>query len=802
MLTLRTAQGTWIGPVRVPTGASPETIVLATDLAVVLSRMGGPIAVSAGGPGPGILVGTIDEWAADNWGQTGGAAPDYLTNPSGEAVVDTDQGMVRLFGVDIVGAEKAVWWFAGLLGYQLLTPTWEVVPELGIVKIKIARAWSSPIDGVSGLGGSGGLYADGDARLDVWTRRNGLRNRGDAVYNTGATWGGIVDSIPDFAAHPEYGAGEGLGSKLCVLQSVVEDAAYAYARAKALADPRRRVQSLAISDGMRGWDYSCGPAENAMNPARRQADLGRRVQDRLDADPISGRDVRIGIMAYGATCVDPGVVHPRNFVTITDGFFQGSADYDSVLALYLAAGAEDVGPYSYYSLATRTHCLNGKGRACDPALVESDTDRILSADGIRFGVFEADSNWGGATGLGYYVTAKLLAEGTGDFASWRAEFLGAFGGAADAAGAFYDLAQSEAPLSTDLVHRLYQAVRDAFDATADPVVRTFVRDQAIWVRYVELYLRWTVSKDVDDFDLMVGWMWRARRRDLMATRLAFFDGTWQAAWAGLALKYPGAALNAGNVDTVRPASWRADDPIGDAEAIAFVDAGILANPPLPFEPVGFPDDLEYLARPHDPRARGAFVFSRERHRMVLWMREGQTTLTVTTKGGISDQTHGDGYFRVLDRATDEVIAEIPCRVGIEATYSVQLAGGAMYAVEVYDAGGCHYSWVGHSITIPIDIGANIFAADHSWYFMVPAGTTVIGGYSARAGGTRFFDPSGVLRHTTTSTGYFAISIPPPATDQIWFANRCNGVFALMTVPSDVAWHPDDLLVYEGFVPTP
>jgi hypothetical protein len=83
----------------------------------------------------------------------------------------------------------------------------------------------------------------------------------------------------------------------------------------------------------------------------------------------------------------------------------------------------------------------------------------------------------------------------------------------------------------------------------------------------------------------------------------------------------------------------------------------------------------------------------------------------------------------------------------------------------------------------------------SWYFYVPEGTEVIGGYArARAGGV--FDPDGqaVLNFKKAPNDYVSLPVPEGQDGRLWSVRRMAGSFRLMTVPPFGARSAEDLLL--------
>src|SRR5262249_11207046 len=109
----------------------------------------------------------------------------------------------------------------------------------------------------------------------------------------------------------------------------------------------------------------------------------------------------------------------------------------------------------------------------------------------RFLIAESSDSWG-VTGLGYYLTARLLWDVREEdrVAALVDDFLDkAFGPARKPVAEFYRLidARSHPLISSDLIGRMYRLLDEAPRKTTDPAISARIEALILYTRYVELY---------------------------------------------------------------------------------------------------------------------------------------------------------------------------------------------------------------------------------------------------------------------------------------------------------------------------
>lgn len=507
--------------------------------------------------------------------------------------------------------------------------------------------------------------------------------------------------------------------------------------------------------------------------------------------------VRLAILAYGAMSVPPlEDINPRLVVTVTDGFIQAGQDRQDVVDAYVAKGATDFISYAYSGLWPFSLARPGLGRAAKPELTASDMAFMYGMPGTIAGlVSEGCAGWA-VWGLGYWLTAQMADDPlrVDDEEELRDEFLlAAFGeDNADMTG-FFDILRETAPLSEDMLHRMYQFLSDALAASPSAAIEERIYDMAIYTRYLELLQVYTESDDIADFDALILWMWRIRGYGLVPVRLSYNQpASWQPLFEELEALYPGSVFTFGGAKPTTGIWVDRDTAITHAELDDIIADGLLNNDLLPFTPIGYSDDLVYVARAHDARANGAFIYSNRDHFFTLVIPESATGWTLTHRAGYASDADGPAFLNIIDPASGETVHQITCLVDTDTTETVTLAPGT-YRVEVDANSGVHWSSTGIPWTHITNFEPAQYQGDFSGYFYVPAGATSISGYCNAA--QRFRNPANTLIYTHGGVeGYFTFAITPPATAEIWKFENANARFVLMDVPPGISIHPDELLI--------
>jgi hypothetical protein len=781
----------WLGTLHVSPAASAEMLALALDAErILLAMCGDAIARDATPGGPGILLGLFAEWEREAFGFTDGV-PDYVLMQGHEYIVVSAGERVLILGRTDRATAYAFYRFTELLRHRQLLPTaaWEVIEPHVRISVRLAIGETSILDFLATLGASGGLGEDAGNRLDAWRLKNRIPVGG---YVFGHAYGQIVKANPDpFAANPQWLSP---GNKFCVLESGLRDVVFDWVMNEITTNPDRVVQTLAAADGSLGWDAVCtGTDEQATySPSDRQLMLANEMQGR-----IAATGVRLSIQAYGRTSPTPTEpVDPRIVVAVTDGYFENGMTWQEVADGYRTQGASDIIPYAYTAVWPFDVGIPGSGRASDLSLMAIDAARAVESPGTLHGLIaEGCAGWA-PWGLGYWVLAKLCTDRTTttDAGVLRQTFLdSAFGQQSPILSNFYAILETTAPLTEDRLHRMYQWLADALADGPTAAVRARIYELAVYTRYLELLLCWKRDETIGSFDEMVAWLWRSRDMDLLPVRLSYTQPTsWQTWYVRLEALYPTYTFGWFSPKPYSGAWALQDQSFGDAELDTVIANGIVDNELFPFEQVVYSEDLVFVARPPDARHRGEFIYSHRNHSFHLFMRAGQTTWSVEHRAGFVTDTDGNAYLNVVEISSGEVVARVEALVNVATTSQVLLRENTLYRVDVDPNSGVHWSCPGFCTTKLTNLERSMYQGPFSGYFLVPAGTTEIGGYANDD--VRFESPAGALIHTTLAPDYFVFAIDPPLADEIWKFENANAVFCLMTVPPGIAFSPDELLV--------
>lgn len=783
------ASGAWFGPVQTPPSPSQGTLSAAELLRAQLARMAGDPGIQAVQPGqPGFRVGTYEEWSAYELLDP----PAWLVDPQHDHVIQTTTDSVLIVARDGEMLDRAVWRFLQQLGYRQFFPTatWEIVPQVTDLSLFLDLRETRGVTVTSGWGLGGGLMAYAVAPIREWTYKNGVG--GEATILFGHAWGAIVAANQAiFDAHPEYVSAT--GSKLTVLEPEVQAVATQWAMDSATTHPTSLTVSMSAADGSAGWTEDCLDTQAGMTPSDRQAYLAVRVQDALDQDPAT-QGLSVAILAYGDTSTAPVQVDGRLLIVAAEAFILDGRTYEDVVAQYQAAGATRVAPYGYLSVYTWDHDEPGASRSSHVGQME-----VEAARGRAAGLYthEGSDAWG-PSGLGYYVLAQMLAWGTATQVLREDFLVQAFPTSTDAARDFYDLLEAGHLLTTDLIHRLYQAVQDGLSTTPDQPEADRWCDLAVFVRRTELWYQHLMSPNQDTYEDLLAFVYRIQTRQMVSWRMLFYDPVRTTYVDGISAKYG------------YPVSWNATDghpwpgtPVDRAEVEAFVTAGIANNPLRPYETVRYSSDLVFPAWPADGRPRGTYLYAVNPAQWNLVARE--PTVSFQARAGIAYQNKGDGYLRVVDPADQSVLYEWmlpPDKV--TRTYTAVLPTDRLLLIQHGGGGGTYLSWdPGTGVSRESTVSPTPWPAG-SWggYFWVPPGTAVVGGYSNGAV-TKVYDQAGVLRWSATEVRqFFSIPVPAGQDGKVWRFVNCNGPFAPETVPNQVALHPTELLVPTEVQPQP
>jgi hypothetical protein len=807
----------WIGSIETVPNASAESVAKATTLKAILDKMGTKsISTSTGTGDFAIKVGTVDEWRPYF------DATPYDSSPD-EYFIITGSNSLAIAGKTQDDLEKGIYRFLELIGYRQYFPTstWEYTPSYADgLRINFAVAEKKIMNAVTGIGVGSGIADWAELTIPEWSKKNRIYY--SEHVNFGHAWQLIIgDNQDEFDHHiGEYVSS--VGNKLCVLEPQVQ--AFALARAKKLidSDPNNKylTVSMSASDGPKGWDEDCkNTHEQDMNglykynPSDRQISLANYVQEQLSADPKYA-SVRVAIMAYGDTSVAPTIpINPNLVIVITNGFFFNGATVSSVKAGYQAQGAKNFALYDYYSVFPWDNDQPGISRLTSTTRLMSDMAMVdfNSNSPIKLFTGEGSDSWGPG-GLGYYILAKFLtppSKANTNFTNIANAikndfYQKAFGPASAKMQEFYELIDGDPVkplLSTDLIHRMYDLLKQSLELTTNQNEINRINDLVLYTRYVELFRGYQTAfvgtAKTDAVDLLMGHVYRIRQTQIVCWRCLFNDAGFAPSIDELAVKY-NMVMNANTPTDGNP--WNGAS-FTQTEIDQLITDGLLNNPLMPFTPVFFSNDLvKPTAFDLDLSPHFNTQFMHGNDTWYLYLKTGQTQFTFTAQGGIAYKTKGDSTIRFVNSFDGTILAEVTLGAyDPRTTYNVSLPSNVLIRVEIIDKAEIYFNWPDDFSMTRINDGSTAMAihASYSGYFYVPKGTTTIGVF-LNSKDAQLIDPNGksVLATPHSSKSFFSYSFKPGLglDGKVWQLKLCGGDCFLYTVPPEFALSPRELLL--------
>jgi hypothetical protein len=756
-LTLIRQGGTWVD-IFEPAGASSNTSTTASLLASEVARLAGsgPSVLTASSVSRGIRVGLYAEWIA-----VGAPLPDWGVNWT--YAITNLGGSIYIVGLNDQGVSIGIRRFLAGLGHKVLwSPAeWELAPTLGpSVQAPPDEGPARCLAFVNGLALS---FDNGTASMTTrrqnFLDRNGCIN--DKLWSSGHSYAAMIAANQAaFDAHDEYtGGGHGAqGNKVCAFEPGVQAIALSYAQGQ--AGPARNGVSLAAADGDVGWSFDCSGTHEQIvnNPSRRQLELANYVAENIQA---TNPGTYIVINAYAGTSAAPvpaTTVHPFVVVLYATAFMEGGLTPEQVRDNYIAQGATKYGPYSYVSEWPWDFDKPGIARFTQRAEVELECGRLSGAFG-----WGGEGSMSGVTARGYYAfAASLFATESQILARWDEFPSVAFPHATSQAQAFYTIVEQRQPLSSDFLHRLGQAALDlvnAVQATGGSELERAL-DLARYVNYVDLYRRYTTDPNASTLEPLLQFMFRIRERDVV-TYSAFYDMPTYATDRKAV-----AALHSLSDLTKNSNVWP-DTATTLPELQSLLASIVAANALLPFEPIGYTNDLVRVAGlSHASSVRGAFV---EQTKSFDWDYFSTTGADVFTfKGGVVRQDKGPDHVQVLEFASGEVVwdEDIPADQVSRTTQpgngfypEVLTTPQTRYIIRVTAAGGLTWSWAkGSGVSIATTPDVPVFTGSFSGYFYWPRGVPRLGFFGN--GTIRFFSADNIqVNQTNAANDYYAFDVP-------------------------------------------
>jgi hypothetical protein len=260
--------------------------------------------------------------------------------------------------------------------------------------------------------------------------------------------------------------------------------------------------------------------------------------------------------------------------------------------------------------------------------------------------------------------------------------------------------------------------------------------------------------------------------------------------------------------------WKSSVPFARAELDKMLSDGIAGNAMVDFETVSFGGDLVPAAAvlfpdARAPQGKGSLTQFQSRGYQVAytWVDKAPGELRLTVTGGQIYLNRGEvkiGWFPAADvegKAADE--ATVPTD-GRPHQVVLKTAQAGLHRIEWSDnMSGAAIEWpTDRPMTLELTLGPRYDAETYTFWFYVPKGTRMVGGF-AKGGTGAVLDPAGKAVYQLQGTGYFRLPVPPGQDGRLWrFQGHVNKAhFMLMTVPAMVALRPQDLLLPQEVVRT-
>jgi hypothetical protein len=718
-------------------------------------------------------------------------------------VLRTHSQGVYIIGATSLAVEHAVWNFLYRLGYRQFFPgeVWEIVPKLPVINVNLnidtkPQYWSRRI-----WCGYGVWNHRRDA-YDAWCARN--RAVEGFNVNNGHAYDGIIErNKAEFAAHPEYLGmvkNERKSSKFCISNHGLRKLVVGDALAQFKARPDRDSLSVEPSDGG-GWCEckDCAALGSITDRAALLAnDVATAVQQQYPEKSVA-------YYAYASHSPPPSIqMQPNIIVSIATAFVRGGYSVDELFAGWSKAKIP-LGVREYYSVNTWDRDLPGDARATKIDYLKKTIPEFYGF-GARFMSAESSDNWG-PNGLGYYLAARMLWD-TNEHRNIDAlvsDFLTrAFGEAEQPMREFYRMlnGSNRVVLSDDMVGRMYRCLKDARTRTSDVAVHARLQDLVLYTHYVELYRAYSDSSGPERqtaYEALIRFAYRIRKTSMIHSLALIRDLQKR----DKTVKLP-AECQYKVVESKNP--WISNEPFTQEQIVALLDHGIAAHKLVDFVTIDFGTDyipagtLRISSVEERPQP---FSFEgRSRQTFYTWIEKAPAEIRLKVTGGLIAhyRNRGDATVAIFPLEHEEQLsvdlASTPPD-GKERELVLKTNYAGLHRIEVTDGGD--KTGVVWPETLPLMIPCTATAPARvyerrDFAFLVPKGTTVIGGYID--GEAELLQPDGkkVATLKGKSIEYFSIPVGASTTHSIWRLKALKGRIALLTVPPCLSPSAAQLLI--------
>ena len=814
-VTLATG-GQALMPIVLAEDADPSLELAAEELAEYLERISGAaFEVVVGGGGPGIVLGTADDFDVlpreIEFGDGVFDLEDYVMHSTEESLY--------LVGASPLAVRFAVWDLLYRFGHRQFFPTetWEVVPERDTLAIAI-DVYERP-DFYSRQAPRGAM------RMDVrpWGQEGWinwqLRNRTTPTFSlqTGHAYDTVIAANEAaFNANGEYWGsinGERNGdSQPNVAHPDVQQMFIDHALQQFESDPTRHSVAMDPRDG----NYWSDSAESLAigGPSEQAVYLANLVAEAVVAE--YGEDKFVGMYGYSHHSPPPQIdVHPNVVVSLATEYIRGGYTFEDMLDGW-SEKVNMLGIREYYGLWEWHYSLPGVGAKAGDTKYLQETIPYYHSRGARFINAESNDTWG-AYGLGYYLASRMLwdvgeAERMDELID---DFLDkAFGSAREPMAKFYELIDGSSPdphvpgrsrpLNDDMVGRMYRHLDQARDLADSDEVLARIDDLILYTHYVELYRRFDTIEGPERqqaFDELVSFAWRTRGT-MMAESVELTRYINRSVRTDDNLEWgPGYDRN-GPADRHRV---NEDEPFSEAQIRDILQQGIANHEllDLNFEPWEDSGVLEPAYLPGDERGGPIAQAGRGSVEAVLATEDGRLPAFTISAGHIFDD-RGPAQWTLEDENGELVDFGEVVPNEEDHHFELNAPGPGMYRFSLNNASqGIIWDYEPRGAKMTLLAGGEYELQRNFYnrlYFYVPQGTRDI--YLAGTlleGRHEFLDGDGdpiAPDQIEVIQDYTRVPVPSGQDGQVWSLElrtiRPNIRF--LNTPGYVAFSPDELLL--------
>lgn len=585
-----------------------------------------------------------------------------------------------------------------------------------------------------------------------------------------------------FAEHPECLAlvgGKRTGDKLCISNPLLRERFTQYICGILRANPGAATASVEPSDNA-GW-CECGECRALGSPSDRAITLANHVV-RAIQDEFPGR--KVALYAYNQHSPPPSIAVDSNVVVmVATAFLQGGWSADALMREW--GRRTTIGVREYYYNTTG---VPGDGLAANADALAETLPRYYSC-GARFLNAETSDAW--AAGLvGINLAAELMWDVGADPEQIKADIISnAFPSAPAEMRDYFAFIDGEkrAPLSEDLLARMYGLLSEAWEKTAQGGnERERLAQLIAYTRYCEALLAFNRSMTEEKAKELFSVAAAMRPYYLVHTISYYRDGR----PFGSVGKKVANAFDWGTRRPLEPERWLSE--------------GLANNHRLSFEPVGFSSELVPAPEPADEKGAIALAPMRGGRRFLLWSDGEPFNLNVT--GGLIAwyRNRGNVKLRLVQIGGESETGELETEVwrdesvppdGTNRVVVVRPKRAGLHRLEASDGDDRTFYVFPSDLAVAIPSNpASPPSIDGDFWFFVPKGTRTVGFFCIAHRGQLCGPNGAAVKNLANSNGHYSVEVPEGADGRFWSVKGFGGRFCPMTVPSALNINPRKCLV--------